>query len=232
MEVSSTTIGTLDFQRLRVVDLSKRLDPATERRRCALRRYLASTNGVTGYWSDIDIMSHLGTHLEFPSHVKDEWKDGSQIPVGRFFGRGVRLYLTEARPRQPIRRSDLDAADRGRVQRGDIVLLDSPYHSEPFVPSAEDQRPDLSEESAHWFLEKSVKCVGWGDGIAIENYAEGCVPFHEILLGNDILLLEVVTGLSQLREDVFMIVFAPLPIVGLDSCPVRVLALEGVEFGG
>jgi kynurenine formamidase len=230
MEAKPKTKATLDFRKLRVVDLSKRLDPATERRRCVLRRYLATTNGVTGYWSDIDIMSHLGTHLEFPYHQKEEWKDGSKIPVETYVGRGVLLNLATARPRQPIRRSDLDAADRARVQRGDVVLLDSPYHSEPFVPSPSDQRPDLSEDSAHWFLEKRVKCVGWGEGIAIENYAEGCTLFHEILLGNDILLLEVVTGLSRLREDVFMIVFAPLPIAGLDSCPVRVLAIEGLEF--
>jgi len=232
MERRAKTRALLDFGNLRVVDLSKRLDPATERRRCVLRRFLASTNGVTGYWSDIDIMSHLGTHLEFPSHVKDEWKDGSQIPVESFVGRGVLLNLAAARPRQPIRRSDLDAADRGRVQGGDVVLLDSPYHSEPFVASPADRRPDLSEEAARWFLEKRVKCVGWGDGIAIENYAEGCIPFHDLLLGNDILLLEVVKGLDQLREDVFMVVFAPLPVVGLDSCPVRVLAIEGLNFTG
>ena len=227
---TTRTKATLDFRDLRVVDLSKRLDPATERRRCVLRRYIATTNGVSGFWSDIDIMSHLGTHLEFPAHQKEEWKDGSQIPVETFFGRGVLLNLETARPRQPIRRSDLDAADRGRVQRGDVVFLDSPYHSEPFVSSPDDQRPDLSEESARWFLEKEVKCVGWGEGVAIENYAEGCIPFHDILLGNDILLLEVVTGLSQLREDIFMVAFAPLPIVGLDSCPVRVLAVEGLTF--
>ena len=230
MVATTQTKATLDFQNLRVIDLSKRLDPTTERRRCVLRRYLASTNGVTGYWSDIDIMSHLGTHLEFPYHQREEWKDGSKIPVEKFVGRGVLLNLLAARPRQPIRQSDLDAANRGRVQRGDVVLLDSPYRSEPFVPSPDDQRPDLSEESAHWFLKKGVKCVGWGDGIAIENYAEGCIPFHDILLGNDILLLEVVVGLNLLRDEIFMVAFAPLPIVGLDSCPVRVLAIEGLDF--
>ena len=223
-------LSAVDVNRLRVVDLSKMLDPATERRRCVLRRFLATTNGVTGYWSDIDIMSHLGTHLEFPYHQRDEWKDGSKIPVAQFVARGVLLRLDTARPRHPIRRSDLDAADRGRIRRGDVALLDSPFHSEPSISSPDDHRPDLSEESARWFLEKGVKCVGFGDGIAIENYAEGCIPFHNILLGNDILILEVVKSLGELRTEVFMVVFAPLPIVGLDSCPVRVLAIEGLPL--
>lgn len=87
----------------------------------------------------------------------------------------------------------------------------------------------MSEEAARWFLEKGVKCVGWGDGIAIENHIEGCIACHELLLGNDILLLEVVHNIDQLKTDTFMITFTPLPIHGLDSCPVRVVAIEGMS---
>ena len=71
------------------------------------------------------------------------------------------------------------------------MLLDSPYHSEPFAQSPDDQRPDLSRESAEWFLEKEFKAVGFGDGVAIENNPEHFVACHDILLGNDILFIEV-----------------------------------------
>ena len=38
-------------------------------------------------------------------------------------------------------------------------------------------------------------------------------------------------NLDQLKSDTFFISFAPLPIIGLDSCPVRVYAIEGMtEF--
>jgi kynurenine formamidase len=229
LEVAAATPG-IDLSALRIVDLSKVLDPATERRRCAVRRYYTEVNGAGGFHSEIDISSHLGTHLEFPLHVNEKWKDGSKLPVGAFVGRGIKLDLATARPRQLIRRIDLDAADRNRVRPGDTVLLDSPFHSEPFVTSPHDQRPDLSEEAAQWLLAKQVKCVGWGDGIAIENHVDGCNAFHDLLLGNDILLIEVLKGLEQLREDIFMIVYTPLPIVGLDSCPVRVVAVEGLPL--
>ena len=213
---------------VRVVDLSKTVDPATEARRCDVRPHYAVVNDVGGWHSEIDIMSHLGTHLEFPLHQNREWKDGARLPASRFFGRGILLCLDTARPNQPIRREDLDAADGGTVQSGDTVLLDSPYHSEPFVTRPDDRRPDLSEEAAWWFVEKQAACVGWGDGIAIENEPEGCIACHEIMLSRDILLLEVVANLDQLREKVFLITFPPLPIKGLDSCPVRVFAIEGL----
>jgi len=218
----------IDFDTLRIVDLSKALDPPTEARRCAIRRFYIEVNGAGGYHSDIDITSHLGTHLEFPYHFKDEWKEGMQLPIDTFVGRGVLLHLSIARPNAPIRREDLDAADAGRVRPGDVVLLDSPFHSEPFVDSPDDRRPDLSEDAANWFVEKEAKAIGWGDGIAIENDVPGCDACHEILLPRDILMIEVLANLDQLGQDPFLIVYAPLPIVGLDSSPVRVVAIEGI----
>jgi len=231
-DIASRTLAqaVVDVNRLRVVDLSKMLDPATERRRCALRRYFTVVNETSGYHCEIDIMSHLGTHLEFPFHVKDEWKDGSQLPPSAFVARGILLHLATVRPKELIRRTDLEDAARGRVQPGDAVLLDSPYHSEPFMPSPHDQRPQLSEEAARWFRDQQVKCVGWGDGVAIENNGPECRAFHEILLGHEVLLLEVVKNLEHLRDETFLLVYAPLPIVGLDSCPVRVLAIEGLPL--
>jgi arylformamidase len=215
--------------KLRVVDLSKMVDPATESRRCTLRRQYVVVNGVGGYHTDMDLVSHLGTHLELPYHQRNEWKDAGKFPAEAFVGRGILLNLATARPKQPIRRKDLDTADRGRVRPGDTVLLDSPFHSEPFVTSPDDRRPDISEESAHWFFEKKVRCVGWGDGIAIENEPTGCIAAHELLLGHDIFFLEVLKNLDQLRQETFLIVYAPLPIVGLDACPVRVIAIEGLS---
>ena len=68
------TSSNLDFDKLRVVDLSKPLDPATEKRRCKLHRHHTFIGGVDGYHAHIDITSHLGTHLEFPYHFRDEWE--------------------------------------------------------------------------------------------------------------------------------------------------------------
>jgi kynurenine formamidase len=219
----------LDSGALRVVDLSKMIDPAKETRRCGLRRHYTVVNGVGGYHTDLDLVTHLGTHLELPYHQHDEWKDASKFPATCFAGRGVLLRLETARPKAPIRREDLDAADAGRVKPGDTVLLDSPFHSEPFVTSPDDRRPDLSAEAAQWFFEKRVRCVGWGDGIAIENEPAGCIACHELLLGHDIFFLEVVKNLDQLRRDTFYMVYEPLPIAGLDACPVRVIAIEGLQ---
>jgi len=215
----------------RVVNLSKIVDPATETRRCTLNRHSKVVMGVEDYHTDLDITSHLGTHLEAPYHHGDMTKDVVDLLPERYVGRGVLLKLDTCRPNALISRSDLDAADGGRVREGDVVVLDSPYHSEPFVDTPDDRRPHLSRESAEWFVQKRVKAVGFGDGICIEKNKEHCTACHDIMLAEDILFIEVMKNLDALRRDVFLIVFTPLPIQGLDSSPTTVLAIEGLpEF--
>ena len=89
----------------------------------------------------------------------------------------------------------------------------------------------MSREAAEWFLDHGVKSIGFGDGIAIENDPEQCVAFHEILMPHDVTFIEVLQNLDQLSQKVFLLVCLPLPIRGLDSSPVHVMAIEGVpEF--
>ena len=50
-------------------------------------------------------------------------------------------------------------------------------------------------------------------------------------MAQNIVFLEVLKNLELLRTDTFFISYSPLPILGLDSCPVRVYAIEGLaEF--
>jgi arylformamidase len=148
--------------------------------------------------------------------------------VTNFMGRGVLLHLADIAPRAPIRDPDLDRADRGRVRPDDIVILTSPYHCEPFSNNPNDQRPNLGPEAADWFATKDVRGVGFGDSIAIENNPKDSLVFHSVLMAKNVIFVEVMENLDQLRDDIFLIMLLPLPIAGLDSCPVRAIALEGV----
>lgn len=212
----------------RTVQLSKVIDPATERRRCVLDRKVVDVNGVLDYHTDIDLTTHLGTHVEAPYHHAKLTKDVTALPTDHYMGRGVRLNLDTCAPLALITRADLDAADRGRVGQGDVLILDSRFHSEPFVKNPNDQRPHLSRESAEWCREKGVKAVGFGDGICIENNVEHCNACHDILLGNDILFLEVLKNVDQLIAPINLMIYLPLPIRGLDASPVNIVAIEGV----
>ena len=215
---------------LRVVDLTKPLDPAAESRRCHMYRF--NTGGpIPDYHTIMDLTSHLGTHCECPYHHEDSWPDVAALPLTSFMGRCVYVELEGVAPNGYITPEVLDRALGGRIQAGDVVILDSPYKLPPFTPKTnteEDQRLLVNGETGRWMVEHGVKSVGFGDGVSIENRNEDVKPFHDVCMAKNITFLEVLKNLDQLQSDTFFISFATLPIRGLDSCPVRVYAIEGL----
>jgi kynurenine formamidase len=216
---------------LRVIDLSKQLDPATEVRRCTLLRF--NTGGaIPDYHTHMDLMSHLGTHVECPFHHNDSWPDVQALPLTSFMGRAVYLKFAHLEPNSHILPTDLERVSRGRIRRDDIVIIDSAYALEPFTAKTnteEDRRLFICKEAAEWFAGKQVKCVGFGDGVSIENSNEDVCAFHDVLMAKNIVFLEVLKNLDKLTRDVFFMSYSPLPIKGLDSSPVRAYAIEGIE---
>ena len=216
---------------LRVVDLSKYIDPATETRRCNLHRF--NTGGpIPDFHTNVDIMTHLGTHCECPYHHFEDGKSVADLPLSAFLGRGIYHEFKNLEPLSHISAKDLDDAIGNEVKEGDVVILDSIYKLPPFTPETNgpnDKRLLVNGETAQWFVDHKVKCVAFGDGVSIENCNEDVKPFHYICMEKDITFLEVVKNLEELRSRTFFISFAPMYIKGLDSCPVRVYAIEGLK---
>ena len=217
---------------LRVVDLTKTLDPKTESRRCHLIRY--NTGGpIPDFHTALDLTSHLGTHCECPYHHFEEVKSVGDLPLTTFMGRAIYVDFKDTlAPNSHITAADLDRACGDRVKEGDIVIIDSSYKLPPFTPDTnteKDKRLFINAESAWWFRNHKVKCVGFGDGVSIENCNEDVKPFHDILLEVDIVFLEVLKNLEHLSTDTFFMSYSALPIIGADSCPVRAYAIEGLQ---
>ena len=119
-------------------------------------------------------------------------------------------------------RADLDRACGDRIQEGDIVILDSNWKFPPFTPetnSPADKRLFINAETAIWMRDHKVKCVGFGDGVSIENCEADVKPFHDIIMAYDGVFLEVLKNLEYLEKDTFFMSYSPLPILGADILP-------------
>ncbi len=219
---------------LRVVDLTKELDPATETRRCHLFRF--NTGGpIPDFHTIMDLTSHLGTHVECPYHHDDNWPSVADLPLTTFMGRALYLDFKDTlAPNSHITAADLDRITAGKLKDGDILILDSSYKLAPFTPATNtevDKRLFVNGETAQWCVDHKVRCVGFGDGVSIENCNEDVKPFHDICMAENIVFLEVLKNLEELTTDTFFMSYAPMPIKGLDSCPIRAYAIEGLaEF--
>ena len=216
---------------LRIVDLSNIIDPATETRRCSLNRF--NTGGpIPDFHTNMDLMSHLGTHAECPYHHDDNWPSVAEVPLTSFMGRAIYVSIEGTEPNSYITPELLDKFCLPLMEDDTIVILDSPYKLPPFTPktnTAEDKRLFVNGETAKWFLAHKAKAIGFGDGVSIENSNDDVKPFHDILLAENILFIEVLKNLEKLEKKVFFMSYSPLPIIGLDSSPVRAYAIEGLK---
>ncbi|WP_258360395.1 cyclase family protein [Moorella sulfitireducens (nom. illeg.)] len=108
-------------------------------------------------WKTSTVM-HTGTHMNAPLHLIQRGADLSQIPVDRFFGNGVVLYIPKG-PYEVINAKDLENASPG-VQQGDIVVIVTGWHHK-YSDSLEyfGQAPGLSKDAAEWLVKKECKMV-------------------------------------------------------------------------
>ena len=174
---------------------------------------------------EIQMESHIGTHVEAPLHwvsvrYDRKGKDISQLPVDTFIGEAILINLTKFQKQQPIIPKHFNDAG---VTSGHIVIIgNSPYFGK--------DRPYMSYEAAKWLADSKVKLVGIDDTIYPEDPKVGTENLelyhtHDFLLSNDIPIIEGLVNLDKIVKKRFFIIASLVPVVGLEAFPIRVIAL-------
>lgn len=173
---------------------------------------------------EVRMSSHVGTHVEFPYHHVKNGKNAADYPLDRLIGEAVLLDFSHKKKDEEITlREILDCGVE--VRKGDIVLIRTDMHKLWKTPQGHD-RPVLSIAATRYLVkEAGIHCIGT-DATGLEVRGRDDQPVHVLLFENDVAMVESLTNLDKLRSNRFEILILPLPIEGLDSCPVRVLALE------
>lgn len=200
-----------------LIDLSIELHPGKEDRRLEIRPFIFPLDKTIMH--EVDTESHIGTHVEAPSHYKKELKDISKLPLEKFIGEAVCIDLSGLKPREAIKPEHLE----GKVKSGDIVLLHSPYSG--------DERPYIAPETAKWLRDVGIKMLGIDDSIQLE-YSYELMATHDYLLKNDIPIIERLCCLDKVKGKRFLLIAFPLKIAGLDSSPIRAVAVVPREGEG
>lgn len=176
--------------------------------------------------TDLHLCCHVGTHIDAPCHFVAGAATLDELHIDAFCGDGIVLDATGAQPR-PFGVDDLLAAGGEEVRRGDIVLLATGWDAHVGTVRY-DLHPSLSEEAAHWMVERRVKLVGLDvptPDLPVTQRADGFTwPVHKILLGAGVLVAEHLRGLRALAGRRVEVVMAPLNIADGDGAPVRALA--------
>lgn len=238
-----------DTAKIRSVDLSHEVIPMTAP---VGPDQIAERVGVEGviwpieeYGSYVDnsvyqvvkFKSHLKTHIETPYHQFPEFgRCISDYPPETFYGRCVHLHF-DVKPGTIITYDMVKELDNGRMREGDIVIahttVDENLMSSVF--KAEVEIPHMSLGFAEYLIEKKVKLLGFDNSVECGHFMKdkdgNTDRAHDLLLRNDIPLLEMITNMNALTQDVCFLMALPglNKVKGLDASPAQVVALEGFE---
>lgn len=92
--------------------------------------------------------THVGTHMDAPSHMIAGGKNLDQFPLDKFSGRGMYIKVGE--------QFDTEAIKKLPIQEDDIVLfhtgMAAKYHDQAYF----DAYPAIPEELASYLVEKKI----------------------------------------------------------------------------
>jgi arylformamidase len=224
----------------RIVELSHRMVPGEEEFPLEIETFnadevMAKTSRASTHtierrediWyiiQEIKMGSHVGTHVEFPYHHLKEGKSAADYPLERLIGEAVLFDFSHKKKDEEITRQEI--LDSGvEVRKGDIAVIRTDMHKLWKTPQGHD-RPVLSLEATSYLVKEIGIHTIATDATGLEVRGRDDQPVHVMLFENDVAMVESLTNLDQLKSTRFEIIILPLPIEGMDSCPVRVLAIE------
>lgn len=173
----------------------------------------------------IDMVCHVGTHLDAPLHLFVDGPGFDQIPPGHLNGPGVVWHL-DVPPFGEIS-AELLRSRQPRLRPGDMLLLHTGW-ARRFGGDDYYDNPALTLDAAQWLVDQGVKLLGVDfatPDLALPKRAPDFDwPVHKILLANGVLVAENLADMSALAERRVEVVCGALNVEGADGSPARILA--------
>jgi len=217
----------------RVVDLSKKVTPGkaegpldTGKRKYEIKPFTFPPGELM---HNIEMESHISTHVEAPSHFVParhgrSAHDVSEVALTKFFGMAVLVDCKDFPPKTAI---GAEVLARFQIQENDIVLIGK-------CPHRGEERSYLVKEGVEYLLQKKIKMVGIDDTVYPENpelRPKDLKTYftHDLMLSNEIPIIEGLANLGELKTSRFLFFGFPAKMGGLEAFPIRAVAIEGNE---
>jgi len=181
------------------------------------------------------LSSHTGTHIDAPYHFLKDGQRIDELPVQRFIGNGILIDVSAKSDRGLIEPGDFERYE-DEITQGDFVIFRT-GRDKYFGTAKYYFHPYLSAEGARLLVKMGVSLVGI-DALNVDPTYYGRMdsdpsakdlpdeeeygyPVHDILLGNDILIVENLCNLDKIKERNGFYSFLPLKLKDSDGSPIR-----------
>ncbi|WP_158215353.1 cyclase family protein [Candidimonas nitroreducens] len=181
--------------------------------------------------TEMQMVVHLGTHVDAPRHFYSDGPAFHEIPLERLHGSGV-VWRIDKLDYGLIDVADLERASPD-VRAGDIVALCTGW-SAYFSEARYHRHPCLSTAAAEWLVDKRVKLLAvdfTSPDLAVNRRQPGFDwPVHHVLLRHGVLVCEHAANLHSLAGCRAEFIFAALNIENSDGSPARVMARRLTQY--
>jgi arylformamidase len=171
--------------------------------------------------SEYQLVNHIGTHVDAPSHMVADGDTLDDLPLTRLVTDAVTIDVSD-RPPGPLSAADLEP-HLDAIREGDLVFVHSGnarnYGTEAYW--LDWSYPDPS--GARALVERGISGIGF-DGPSADPVDTTTYELHRIWLEAGRIILENLTNLDALPERAPVVV-APLKVRAANGGPARVLAL-------
>ncbi len=204
---------------MKLIDVSVPLDPALPtypgNTPFSLESIKRLARGDSSNVSTVHMSVHAGTHVDAPRHFFDSGSGAESLPLDILCGRARVVELTV---RSAITAQDLAGFDL----REDVRLLLKTQNSRLWgSPAFHDGFIGVAESAARFLVDRGVKLVGV-DYLSVEPFKTPGAPSHHVLLGAGTIIIEGL-NLRDVDPGTYEMFCLPLPIVGSDGAPARVI---------
>ncbi|MDZ4688298.1 MAG: cyclase family protein [Planctomycetaceae bacterium] len=176
------------------------------------------------------LYSHAGTHMDAQLHFDAGPETIDTKPLARCLGPAWIVNLTPVAPRTVLTVAHLGAVATD-FTAGECLLLRTDWYKHATDPAIyRDGLPRIGDELAAWCVAHRVNVLGVEPpSIADVNNLPEVTRIHKTLLGGGVTIVEGLAHLDQLTQARVFFAALPLKLSGGDGCPVRAIAVEGVD---
>lgn len=161
---------------------------------------------ISQFW----MHAHCGTHVDAPYHFIQQGKKITDLSIDKFCGPAKVIPIEKAS-------ITIDEVSQYDITAGDIVLFKTKNQHLLTSGVFHEEYVFLDKKCAQYLVQKRVKMVGI-DYLSIDPF--GKAGSHHVLLGNDILILEMIDLRAVEAGDYYLYAF-PLKIMDAEATPVR-----------
>ncbi len=191
----------------------------------------ANSYEVDGFKETLMTMyTHTGTHMDPPAHLFAGRTTLDQFPISQFVGTALVIDCSDLKEGQSIT-MDYINKQQDKADKAEFLLFRSGWDRYWGTEKYFGDYPCIDGEVADYLIKSHKKGVGL-DVIGLDPITDKNLTLHKMLLkDNEIVIIENLTDLHLLGDDLFTFCALPLKHIDADGSPIRAIAIlnEGIR---